>query len=67
MTLEEIKQNIEKGNRVFQNNDMYEVIKDKIGQYLIYCKSNGYCIGLTHRDGITMNGDESDFYIKSLD
>jgi hypothetical protein len=38
---------------------MYEVIKDKIGQYLIVCKT-GYCVGLTWKDGTTLNGE--DFY-----
>ena len=38
---------------------MWEVIKDKIGQFLIVCKT-GYCIGLTWKDGVTLNGE--DFY-----
>jgi hypothetical protein len=32
-------------------------------QWLIRCKANGSCIGLTHQDNITMNGKESEFFI----
>lgn len=62
MTLSEIKQAIESGHNVHWSHDGYEVIKDQYG-YLICCKSNQSCIGLTHRDGITLNGKESDFFI----
>ena len=63
MTLQEIKEAIKGGKIVNWTNNLYEVIKDKNGMYLIYCSSNGYCVGLTHKDGITMNGKEEDFYI----
>lgn len=63
MTLDEIKTAIEQGKRVFWTNDNYEVIKDKLGQYLIYCHLNEYCIGLTWQDKKTMNGQEEEFYI----
>lgn len=55
----EIRLAIDKGYKVYCGNPMYEVIKDKIGQYLIVCKT-GYCVGLTWKDGVTLNGD--DFY-----
>ena len=42
----EIRLAIDKGYKVYCGNPMYEVIKDRIGQYLIVCKT-GYCIGLT--------------------
>ena len=68
MKLNEIKEAVEAGKRVFWVNKAYEVIKDGIGQFLI--KSNfkdsyrehSY-IGLTHRDEVTMNGDETEFFI----
>jgi hypothetical protein len=32
-------------------------------QWLIICHANQSCIGLTHRDNITMIGAESEFFI----
>lgn len=62
MTLEQIKTSIDQGKKVYWKNLAYDVIKDKIGQYLIVCNLNNYTIGLTWLDGITMNGEESDFF-----
>jgi hypothetical protein len=64
MTLTEIKTALSEGKRVFHQSVNYEVIKDKIGQYLIICRSNDYCISLTWRDGETMNGKENEFFIR---
>lgn len=64
MNLQEIKQAIADGKKVYWSNESYEVIKDKIGQYLIYRRLNEYCIGLTWRDGTTLNGKESDFFVR---
>lgn len=63
MTLTEIKAAVESGKRVFWGNRAYEVIKDNVGQWLIVCKLNDHCIGLTHDDGVTMNELEADFFI----
>ena len=63
MNLQEIKQAIADGRKVYWSNPSYEVIKDNLGQYLIYRKANEYCIGLTHRDGVTLNGKESEFFV----
>ena len=63
MKLNEIKQALAEGRKVYHGNKNYEVIRDKIGQYLIVCSFNGYTIGLTHKDGQTMNGEESDFFM----
>jgi len=62
MTLIEIKAAVEAGKKVFWSNRSYEVLKDSVGQWLIRC-SNGSCIGLTHRDGVTMNGEPEEFFI----
>lgn len=62
MNLQQIKQAIEEGKKVHWANRAYDVIKDSVGQYLIICNLNGYCIGLTHLDGITLNGEEKDFF-----
>jgi len=60
MNLEQIKQAIADGKRVFWASALYEVIKDSKGEYLIKC--GGSCIGLTWADGKTLNGKESDFF-----
>jgi hypothetical protein len=64
MTLEEIKKAVESGKKVFWSHDGYEVIKDKIGQWLIVCHKNNHCIGLTYSDNTTLNGKEGDFFIE---
>ena len=51
MSLDDIKTAIYNGYTVYWKNRGYEVIKDKIGQYLIKCTANSYCVGLTRTDG----------------
>ena len=63
MNVEMIKLSVEYGNRVFWKNVAYEVIKDSIGKWLIYCHLNHSVIGLTSKDGKNLNGNESDFFI----
>lgn len=63
MNADEIRAAVDAGLPVKWANDGYDVIKDSIGQYLIV-HSSGHCIGLTWRDGVTLNGDPDDFYIK---
>ena len=63
MNLEEIKASVESGQTVHWASQAYRVIKDNVGQWLIQCDINGYCIGLTRRDGVTMNGEEKQFFI----
>ncbi len=62
MNVEQIKQAVDDGKKVYWTNCGYQVVKDDIGQYFITYKHNNYCIGLTWRDGVTLNGEESDFY-----
>jgi hypothetical protein len=64
MNLREIKQAVESGKTVYCGSTAYEVVKDRIGQWLIVCSINGYTIDLTWMDHTTLNGDEADFYIK---
>ena len=65
MTLEKIKQAIKEGKRVFWSNELYEVKRYKdTEEYIIICASNNDCINLTWTDGVTMNGNEEDFFIK---
>jgi len=68
MKLDEIKNAVLCGKKVYWSNELYSVETynnfDDIQYFYIVCISNGNCIGLTHKDGITLNGKESDFFIK---
>lgn len=67
MTLTEIKEAVDNGKIVCWANDRYRVIKGKF-DYLIGWDIGGRqenYIGLTWRDGVTLNGKEEEFYIKS--
>jgi hypothetical protein len=63
MTLEQIKTALSEGKKVYYCNPAYTVIKDRLNQYLIEYRLNGDVIGLTWRDGVTLNGKEESFYI----
>jgi len=63
MQLDQIKAAVDAGARVHWANDLYFVIKDSLGQYLIKCPSTGGCWGLTHADGVTVNGKPEEFYL----
>lgn len=63
MTLFEIKTAIYNGHSVYWKSPIYRVSLDTLGQYLITCTKNGHSIGLTHKDGKTLNGKERDFHI----
>jgi hypothetical protein len=63
VNLEEIKASVESGQTVHWASQAYRIIKDDVGQWLIQCDINGHCIGLTWRDGVTMNGKESQFFV----
>jgi hypothetical protein len=65
MTAAEIKSAIDSGKKVCWHNPTYEVIKTK-DEYLIRCRLNQHCVGLTWQDGVTLNGKEEDFYITTL-
>lgn len=67
MTLNEIKAAVEKGFEVFWRIPEYKIVKDNLGQWLIVCALNNSVIGLTWSDGVTLNGDPDDFYIKRPD
>jgi hypothetical protein len=63
--LDEIKSALADDRRVFWSNQGYEVIRDTLGQYLIIWRRGErgeHCIGLTHRDGVTMNGKPNEFF-----
>jgi hypothetical protein len=62
MTLAEIKSAVTAGQPVYWANKGYFVQVDRLGQWFITCGWNNHSIGLTHRDGETLNGKESDFF-----
>lgn len=62
MTLEEIKAAVDNGKTVYVGNPAYRVIKDSKDQYMIKCTINNTYIGLTWKDGVTLNGKEENFY-----
>ena len=64
MTLEQIKAAVESGQTVHWANDGYSVVKDNLGQWLIVYDQNQNAIGLTWKDGKTMNGEGHQFYIE---
>jgi hypothetical protein len=70
MTLEQIKKSLSEGKKVFWSNENYEVVSytkyESLSgsDYLIYCKVNDHYIGLTHKDGKTLNGEENEFFTK---
>lgn len=67
MTLFEIKAAVDSGRTVHWASDLYTVVHDDKDQWLIVCTANGSAIGLTWRDGVTMNGEPEQFYIRKED
>lgn len=64
---QDIKNAVDVGRKVYWVTENYEVIKDRIGQYLIVWGrgSRGEnAIGLTWLDGETLNGELHEFFIK---
>jgi hypothetical protein len=59
---QEIKNAVSNGENVYWSKKNYKVIKDSIGQYLIWSQFNDHYIGLTHRDGKTLNGKLDEFF-----
>ena len=63
MTLDQIKSAVNEGKIVHWSHEGYVVRKDNIGQFNIICLQNDTCIGLTWKDGETMNGKPEEFFI----
>ncbi len=63
MTLDDIKAAVDGGETVHWANEGYQVIRDRLGQYLIIFLPNGSAIGLTDRSGQRLNGREADFFV----
>lgn len=67
MTLQEIQTAVREGKTVHWKSNAYGVnlhtFKDGREQWLVVCAFNGDAIGLTRRDGVTLNGRPEDFFI----
>jgi hypothetical protein len=63
MTLSEIQSAVLAGQKVHWQTKAYEIVHDKIGQWLVVCRSTGGCWGLVWADKTTMNGKPWDFFI----
>lgn len=66
MTLEEIKSAVESGKKVYWSSKNYIIIKDSIGQWLVHSQFNNHYWGLTHMDGVTVNGKPEDFFVEEI-
>lgn len=65
MTLDQIKDTVRKGHSVYWKNARYDVVNPTGDQWLIRFSASDYSesfIGLTWSDGVTLNGEESEFY-----
>jgi hypothetical protein len=65
MNVQEIKQAVLSGSKVNWCNENYEVIVDKLGQWMVRCVVNDSYVGLTRRDGVTLVGSEKDYKLNS--
>lgn len=50
-SINKIKQWVDEGRIVYAKSSNYVVIKDKLGEYIIKCRSNNNIIGLHGKDG----------------
>jgi hypothetical protein len=65
MKATEIRRALDEGLRVFWGDRSYEVIRGKrSGDCFIRSAVTGHCICLTRSDGVTLNGQESDFFVE---
>ncbi len=69
MTLQEIKDAVLAGKTVHWSNSAYKVINCDGDWLIVYNQGekNENCIGLTWRDGETLNGKEEDFKVDEED
>ena len=64
MTLQEIQAAVMAGQTVHWASTAYVVkYASAIDEFLIYCLLNETSIGLTWKDGVTMNGKEDQFFV----
>lgn len=59
---QDITEAVDRGVTVYWKSTSYEVIKDRLGEYLIRCCLGGDVIGLTNKSGTKFNGEQGDFF-----
>lgn len=62
MNVNEIKEAVKAGRKVYWSNKGYEVRRAADDWYYILCTMNNSIIGLTDVSGKILNGDPSDFF-----
>ena len=62
MDLQTIKAAVLNGQTVCWSTTAYVVKYHERGGFNIVYTPTGNCIGLTHQDGVTLNGKESEFF-----
>ena len=62
MDLKTIKAAVLNGQTVCWSTTAYVVKYNERGGFNIVYTPDGNCIGLTHKDGVTLNGKESEFF-----
>jgi len=65
MKLKQIKKAVDQGKKVSWMSDIYQVEFWECQGYVVRCILNDSTIGLTHQDKVTLNGNESEFYIQT--
>ena len=63
MTLEEIKEAVNKNIEVYYKNSNYVVTRSGDEYFIMCLDGNAHTIGLTWADDLTMNGKEKDFFM----
>ena len=64
MTLQEIKAAVLAGKTVHWASTAYAVkYNERADDFNIVYTPDGNCIGLTHQDGVTMNGKPEEFFL----
>ncbi len=64
MTLQEIKAAVLAGKTVHWSTTAYAVkYSERADDFNIVYTPDGNCIGLTHQDGVTMNGKPEEFFL----
>ena len=63
MTLDEIKDAVLAGKTVHWSTTAYVVKYNDQGGFNIVYTPDGNCIGLTWRNGVTLNGKQNEFFI----
>jgi len=64
MTLQDIKAAVLAGNTVHWSTTAYAVkYSERADDFNIVYTPDGNCIGLTHQDGVTMNGKPEEFFL----